>query len=136
MRRTLTHSRAPLTVEDVMAAVKRLSPGELRAFTNLFKDWQSQNGHGAAEEAALLTCIQRNSRLTVAVQRRFDRLRNKRQAETLTPSEEVQLQALWQRVEQMTAARLEALGELARRRGTDVRTLMRELGVSENRHVF
>jgi hypothetical protein len=83
-----------------------------------------------------LAVIRENSALPAAEQRCFNRLRRKRQAETLTGSEEKQLQGLWRRVEQMNAARLEALGELARRRGTDVRTLMRQLGLPENRHVF
>jgi hypothetical protein len=49
---------------------------------------------------------------------------------------ETELQSLWQRVEQMNVARLEALTQLAQRHGTDVRTLMRELGLKENRDVF
>jgi hypothetical protein len=54
----------------------------------------------------------------------------------LTPPEENDLQSLWRRVERMNVARLEALAELARRRGTEVKPLMRELGIPENRDVF
>jgi len=102
-------------------------------------EWQNQNGAQAEhvqDEARLIERIKKNSRLPAAEQRRFNHLRRKRQAETLTSSEETQLQALWQCVEQMNVARLEALIELAQRRNTDVEALMRELGLSENRDVF
>jgi hypothetical protein len=130
--------RAPkqLTVDDVMAAVKQLTPVELRAFTNQFKDWQAQIEGGVEEEAALLACITENSQLLAAEQRRFNHYRRKRQAETLTPGEAIKLRAIWRRVERMNAARLEALGQLAKQRGTDVRTLMHELGLTEKRDVF
>ena len=127
---------AQLTVEHLMAAVKQLSPAELREFTWQFAEWQKQNGKQVDEEAALLACIEENSRLPAAEQRRFNRLRRKRQAETLTKPEEAELQALWQRVEQMNVVRLEALTKLAQRRGTDVRTLMRQLGLAKRPDVF
>jgi hypothetical protein len=135
-----------LTISELLGAVKQLSPAELHEFTRQFLVWQEQNGmqvsqskiprSEAEEEMALLACIEENSRLPQALQQRFNLLRRKRQAETLTKSEEAELQALWQRVEQMNVARLEALTKLAQRRSTDVRTLMRELGLKENRNVF
>lgn len=88
------------------------------------------------DEQALLATIRENSALPAAEQRRFDRLRRKRQAGTLTESDEKQLQFLWRRVEQMNAARLEALAELARQRGMNIHSLMTELGIAENRDVF
>lgn len=123
-------------VEHLMAAVKRLSSTELREFTRQFAEWREQNGKQRDEEAMLLTCIRENSSLPAAEQRRFNRLRRRRQAETLTKAEETDLQALWRRVEQMNVTRLKALTNLARRRGTDVRTLMRELGIAERPNVF
>ena len=47
-----------------------------------------------------------------------------------------ELQDLWQRVETMNIVRLQALAALAQRRGTDVRALMRDLGVADNLRVF
>ena len=135
-------ARVPWTVDDLLAAVKQLPPAELREFQRQFAAWSGQNNEpgrdspkGAGEEA-LLAVIRENSALPAAEQRSFNRLRRKRQAGTLTGSEEQQLQDLWRQVERMNVARLEALGELSRRRGTDVRTLMRQLGLPENRHVF
>ena len=127
---------AELTVEHLMAAVKQLSPNELREFMQQVATWQQQNGQRAEEEAALLARIAENSRLPTAAQRRFNHLRRKRQTTTLTSPEAAELQALWQRVEQMNVARLEALTTLAQGRGTDVQTLMRELGLAEPPNVF
>jgi hypothetical protein len=127
---------AQLTVEHLMAAVKQLSPTEWHEFQQQLAAWQAQNGGREATEAELVTCIHTNSRLPAAPQRRFNHLRRKRQAETLTPAEAEELQALWQRVEAMNVVRLQALSTLAQRRGTDVRILMHDLGVVDNLSVF
>jgi hypothetical protein len=129
-------------VDDLLAAVKQLPPADLREFHRQFAAWAGQHngpyGVSPAEgdETALLSAVRENSTLPPAEQRRFNRLRRKRQAGTLSASEEQRLQALWRQVEQMNAARLEALAGLARLRGTDVRTVMRQLGIDENRNAF
>jgi hypothetical protein len=127
---------AQLTVEHLMAAIKQLSPIELHEFTQQLAAWQQHNGQVAEEEAALRAHIQENSRLPAAEQRRFDRLRRKRQTGTLTESEVAELQALWQRVEQMNVTRLQALTAMAQRHGIDVRTCMQDLGLTESPSVF
>jgi hypothetical protein len=135
-------AQVPRTANDLLAAVRELPPEELREFQRQYAAWSKQdhdrNGDssGRADEEALQEVIRENSTLPATEQRRFDRLRRKRQAAKLTEAEEKQPQALWRRVEQMTVACLEALGEVARRRGTDVRTAMRQLGIPENRAVF
>lgn len=127
---------AQLTVEHLMAAVKQLSPTEWCEFQQQLAAWQAQNSTRGATETELVMCINTNSHLPAATQRRFNRLRRKRQAETLTPAEAEKLQTLWQLVEAMNVVRLQALTTLAQRRGTDVRTLMRDLGVTDNLSVF
>jgi hypothetical protein len=134
--------RAQWTVDELVAAVKQLPPADLREFAQQLAAWSRQNNEaqGAAsadrDEEALLATIRENSTLPATEQRRFNRLRRKQQGGTLTGAEEKQLQALWLRVEQQNVARLAALIELARRRGTQVRTLMRQLGLPENRDAF
>jgi hypothetical protein len=127
---------AQWTVEHLMAAIKQLSPAEWREFQQQLTEWQEQSGRRDEVEAPLLAAVRENSRLPDAEQRRFNQLRHKHQAEGLTSSEEAELQALWQRVERMNVARLEALTRLAQQRGTDVRTLMRELGIPADPGVF
>lgn len=85
------------------------------------------------EKAICLAKIEKNSRLSLLKQRRFDLLRGKLHAETLTQSEETELQDLWQSVEQMNARRLEALTELSQKRGIHLRALMDELGIGAMR---
>ena len=89
-----------------------------------------------AEEAIYLAKIEKNSRLPMQKQRRFDLLRGKLHAETLTQSEEIELQNLWQSVEQMNAKRLEALIEPSQKRGIHLRVLMDELGIGKSDEVF
>ncbi len=125
-----------VSAELAITVVKRLSPSELRKFKRQFTQWQKQDQQRMEEEAVLLACIEKNSRLPATQQRRFTHLRRKRQTETLTKVEETELQALWRRVEQMNVARLEALTKLAQRRGANVKTLMRQLGLAERRDVF
>ena len=88
------------------------------------------------EEAICLAKIEENSRLPLQKQRRFNLLRGKLHAETLTQSEETELQNLWQSVEQMNAKRLEALIELSQKRGIHLRALMDELGIGKSDEVF
>jgi hypothetical protein len=125
-----------LTVNHLMTAIKQLSPAELHEFMQQLAAWQQHNGQQAEEEAVLLARIKASSSLPTAKQQRFDRLRRKRQAGTLTKPEAAELQALWQHVEQMNVTRLQALTDLAQRRGTDVKTCMRELGLAESPDVF
>jgi hypothetical protein len=130
------HVPAQLTIEHLMAAIKQLTPAEWKELQQRLTEWQDQNETREEAEAALLARIQENSRLPAAEQRQFDRLRRKHQAEGLTASEEADFQGLWKRVEQMNVARLEALTRLAQRRNTEVRLLMRELGIPEEPGVF
>jgi hypothetical protein len=125
-----------LTVDHLMTAIKQLSSAELHEFIQQLTAWQQHHGQQAEEEAALLARIRENSRLPAAEQQRFDRLRRKRQAGTLTKPEAAELQALWQHVEQMNVTRLQALTDLAQHRGTDVKICMRELGLAESPDVF
>ena len=122
---------AQLTIEHLMAAVKQLSPAELHEFMQQLTAWQQQNGQQAEEEATLLAVIEENSRLPAAEQRRYERLRHKHERRTLTERELTEYQALLQQLEARNVKRIEALIALAQRRGTDVRTLMRALGLAE-----
>jgi hypothetical protein len=72
-----------------------------------------------------------NSRLPAAAQRRYEQLRRKCERSTLTERELTEYQALLQQLEARNVKRVEALIALAQRRGTDVRTLMRALGLVE-----
>lgn len=137
-----------LTIEQLLGAVKQLSPAELREFTRQFFAWQSllqfigeQKGEQVAqseifnqrldaeEEAALLACISENSRLPATEQRRYERLRRKCEARTLTESELAEYQLLLQQLEAHNVKRIKALIALAQRHGTTLRGIMAKLGL-------
>lgn len=123
------HVPTQLSVEQLMAAVKQLSPAELRTFARQFAAWQGQKSQQAAEEAALFADIEENSRLPMAAQRRYKRLRRQCERQMLTERELAEYQALLQQFEARNVKRLEALIVLAQRRGTTLRGIMAELGL-------
>lgn len=84
----------------------------------------------------MLARIRFYSHLPQKAQQRLNYLRRKRQAEEITDSELTELQAFWSRVEWRNVERLEALIELAKLRGTDLDTLMHDLGLDKKRNVF
>jgi hypothetical protein len=136
---TLQHDN--LTLEQLLSAVKRLSPIELHEFTRQFVEWQEQNGVSvkhrkipeykleAEEERVLLARIEENSHLPVTEQRRYERLRRKCERRTLNESELAEYQSLLQQLEARNVKRIEALIALAKRRGTTLRGIMAELGL-------
>jgi hypothetical protein len=125
----IVHAPVQLTVEHLLAAVKQMPPAELHEFVQEFVKWQKSNGVRTHDEAKLLACIKENSRLPTADERRYERLRRKRERADLTESEFAEYQLLLQQLEARNAKRLKALLTLAQKRGTTLRGLMKELGV-------
>jgi hypothetical protein len=118
-----------LTVKHLIAAVKQLPPAELHEFEREFAKWQQRNGAHTDEETELLSYIKANSRLPAADQRRYERLRRKRERRDLTENEFADYQSLLQQLEARNVKRLEALLALAQKRGMTLRGLMKELGL-------
>jgi alkylhydroperoxidase family enzyme len=79
------------------------------------------------QESVLLEKINRG--LPAEQLQRFLRLQERREAETLTEAEHIELMALIAAIEQLDAERVHNLGELAHLRKIPVRQLMRELGI-------
>jgi hypothetical protein len=120
---------AQLTVEHLMAAIKQLSPAELREFAQRFAAWQEKSSAPADEESALLATIEENSCLPAAEQRRYDQLRRKYEHRTLTEHELAEYQWLLEQLEARNVKRVEALIALAQRRGTTLQGITAELGL-------
>ena len=70
-----------------------------------------------------------NQDLSTELQRRFDELVAKRQAEAITPDELRELVQITDQIEQRDAQRLAALDELARLRRMPLSELMDALGI-------
>lgn len=79
------------------------------------------------QEATLLQKI--NQSLSQIQWQRYHELIGKRQAETLTPEEQMELIALSDQLEEANAKRIEYVAQLAALRKTTVPALMNELGL-------
>jgi hypothetical protein len=120
---------ADVPIDVLVKAVERLQGAELRQFTAqvLALNAKRMAPSVTQEEAALLLHI--NNPLPADVQRRFDELIVKRDAETLDNEEYAELLRLTQQVEAFNVARLEALAKLASLRGVTLPELMRQLDI-------
>lgn len=135
-----------ISTEQLLEAIRQLPVKEQRKLSDQISQLPGQKKNGKRNgqeqstlgevEADLLARIRFYSHLPQKAQRRLNYLRRKRQAEEITDSELTELQALWSRVEWRNVERLEALIELAKLRGTDLDTLMHDLGLDKKRNVF
>ncbi|NIM13234.1 MAG: STAS/SEC14 domain-containing protein [Candidatus Aminicenantes bacterium] len=121
--------KAQLSTDDLMQAVKQLSPSELEGFVSHIIAFQAhQKAPGLSkDESELLLKI--NQGVPPDIQERYDELIAKRQSETLTPGEYDELLRITDQVEKLDAARVEYLKELARIRQTSLTALMEDLRI-------
>lgn len=123
-----------LTMDDLLAAVDKLPNQALLEFGWRVRALQTKRGLPlveAEDEQALLQIIS-DQRLPESDQKRLAWLREKSDDETLTAEEHAELLRYVQRVEQRDLTRVEALIELAQKRGTTLREVMRQLGIESN----
>jgi hypothetical protein len=118
-----------VSTEQLLRAVERLPPQDLEAFVAQVIALRAQRSapHLSPEETALLRHI--NASLAPDLQRHFDELIAKRQAETISPNELQELVQLTEQIEEQDAQRLAALGDLARLRKMTIPALMDLLGI-------
>jgi hypothetical protein len=119
-----------ISTEQLLQAVERLPADELDAFAariNLLRARRSAP-RLSADETTLLLHIN-SAGLAPEQQARFDTLVAKRQAETISAAELQELIQLTDLSEQRNVERLQALGDLARLRGTTIPALMDALGI-------
>ena len=118
-----------LTLDQLITAVKRLSPTQLYVFSRRFNAWQAKSRKEPDEETGLMAAAQ--ARLPVTVERRLRRLAGKSERGVLSAKELEEYRALAQQAEHMNTQRVEALAKLARRWGKSVDVVMREIGWRE-----
>ena len=126
---TTIQIEAQVSTEQLLRAVERLPSQELAAFVAQILALRAQREapHLTQPETALLLVI--NQGISGDMQRRFDELVAKSQAETITPDELHELIQITNLIEQRDAARLAALDQLARLRRTTLAELMDTLGI-------
>jgi hypothetical protein len=118
-----------VSTEQLLRAVERLPAQDLDAFVAQVIALRAQRNapHLTQEETALLRQI--NAPLAPDLQRRFDELIAKRQAETIAPDELDELIQITEQIEHHDAERLAALGDLAHHRQITIPALMDLLGI-------
>jgi hypothetical protein len=121
--------QADVSVDMLVKAAEQLSETELRQFTSQVLALNAKRTAPSItqQEAELLVHI--NTRLPEDVQRRYDELIARRDAETLGDAEYQELLRLTTQVESFDVARVEALSKLASRRGLTLSALMRQLEI-------
>jgi hypothetical protein len=122
--------QADVSVDMLVKAAEQLSETELRQLTSQVLALNAKRTAPSItqQEAELLVHI--NARLPEDVQRRYDELIARRDAETLADAEYEELLRLTKQVEAFDVARVEALSKLASRRGVTLSALMRQLEIA------
>lgn len=118
-----------MSVDELIKAANQLHETDLDRFLQQVVALRTQRKASvlSVEEAQLLDKI--NQAIPVTLQERYQRLRTKREDESLTSQEHSQLIELSKQVEQLGAERLEALATLAQLRRVSLSELMSQLGL-------
>jgi hypothetical protein len=107
-------------IESLVETIRALSPAERDIL------WQKLD-YAPVTENILLQKI--DCTLSTAIQHRYDNLRTKLQAETLTPAEHQELLDLTDTIEQFDAERLQHLLALAQLRQISLPNLLKQLNI-------
>jgi hypothetical protein len=122
--------QADISVDVLVKAAEQLSEKELRQFTSQVLALNAKRMASSVTQAEAELLLRINGRLPEDVQRRYAELIAKRDAETLGDEEHQELLRLTKQVEAFDVARVEALSQLASRRGVTLSALMRQLEIA------
>lgn len=117
--------RARLSTDELLNAAVQLSPVELKHLIARLIAAQTRVSVLADDETALLQKI--NAPLPDA--QKYRELAEKRDSETLSDVEYVELLAITERQEAFNVVRMQALADLARLRGQDLDEVMKSLEI-------
>ena len=124
-----------MSVDELIKAANQLNESDLNRFLQQVVTLRTQRKASvlSVEEAQLLAKI--NQAIPATLQEQYQRLRTKREEESLTSQEHSQLIELSKQIEQMSAERLEALATLAQLRQVSLSELMSQLGLTPASYV-
>lgn len=120
---------AELSTDELLKAAEQLSQSELEQFVSQIITLKAQRRAPSLPQAEAELLLKINQGVPPEIQRRYDELIAKRQAESLTPNEYEELLRLTDEIEKLEARRVEYLVELARLRKTSLTELMKQLGI-------
>ncbi len=129
MERKMDSTQNNISADELLKAAEQLSLAELERFVGKVIEMQAHRKapHLSSEESILLARI--NAGLSPELKSRLDGLAAKRDNGTLTEEERRELIELTDQLEEIHAARVEALSEMARLRGVRLTALMDQLGI-------
>ncbi|GAA6622354.1 STAS/SEC14 domain-containing protein [Scytonema sp. NUACC26] len=120
---------------DLLKAVEQLSQADLEQFVFQVMTLQAQRKARNLPQLEAELLIKINQGMPSDLQRLYNELIAKREAETLTVEEHQNLLQLTEQVEKLQAQRIESLAELARIRGISLTVLMTNLGIKTSESV-
>ena len=120
---------AQVLTDELLKAVGRLSQPDLEQFVFQVIALRAQRQAPGLPRVESELLLKINEGIPSDVQKRYNELIAKRQAEVLTPDEYEELLQMVQQVEKLEARRVEYLAELARLRGIALTALMENLGI-------
>lgn len=121
---------AELSKEDLLKAAQQLNPRELEQFTKEVLKLKAQQNAQSLPEAEAELLLKINQGLDLAVKKRYQALLEKRDTETLSHNEYMELLKLTDIVEDHQAKRLKYLAELAKLRKISLTELMEQLDIN------
>ncbi|BAZ51711.1 hypothetical protein NIES4103_43690 [Nostoc sp. NIES-4103] len=124
-----------LSSEELLKAVEQLSQPDLEQFVSQVIALQAQRKASNLPQAEAELLLKINQGIPSDTQKYYEELIVKRDAETLTNEEYIELLNLSGQIEQLQAKRIEYLSELARLRGISLTALMENLGIQTQMYV-
>jgi hypothetical protein len=128
------HVEAQLSADELLKAVQQLDLPELEQFLSRVVALRAQRQAPRLGRSETELLVKINQGLPDHLRQRYDTLAVKRDQETLTPEEHVELLRLTEQVEQLHAERIESLSALAQLRAKSLTEVMNDLGVRAPTH--
>lgn len=126
---TILRVEADLAPEKLLEAIDRLSTEEVAEILQRLLALKAQRSAPSLPQAESQLIEEINRGLPEDASARYQELMDRRREEKLTAEEHRELLRLGDEVEDLEAARIRALSELARLRGTSLAGVMEELGI-------
>ena len=120
---------ADISVEALVKATEQLSPSDLQRFRSQVLAISARRAASSVSQDEAQCLLRISQRLPIKLQQRYDELIAKRDAETLTAEEHVELLQLSQQAEAIDVQRMEALTKLAQLRGATLSDVLRQLKI-------
>jgi hypothetical protein len=122
-------SGCPMSLDELIHAANQLNETDLDQLLQQVVTMRARRKTPILPEEEVLMLQQINQSIPADLRSQYQALREKREAETLTPTEQETLIDLSKQIENLGATRLESLYKLAQLRQVSLSSLMETLGI-------